>query len=73
MCASLQFRGRPEKYFYRQRDVENYTDQDLDFLLFDTGLSNSFFVLQDLIDKINTYFKENSFSEKLPSYWLLAI
>ena len=37
MSASLQFRIRekPEKYFYYQHDVGNYTDQVLTFLLFD--------------------------------------
>ena len=42
MCASLQFRvrERPEKLlsiinFCYQRDVENYTDQVLNFLLLD--------------------------------------
>ena len=37
MYASLRFRVRktPEKYFYYQRDVENYANQVLDFLLFD--------------------------------------
>ena len=35
MCASLRFRVRktPEKYFYYQRDVENYTNQVLDFFI----------------------------------------
>ena len=37
MCASLRFRlgERPGNTFYYQRDIENYTDQVLDFLLFD--------------------------------------
>ena len=36
MCASPRFRFRdPKNIFYYQRDVENCTDQVLDFLLFD--------------------------------------
>ena len=36
MCASLQFCVRdPKKIFYYQCDIENYTDQGLDFSLFD--------------------------------------
>ena len=36
MCASLRFcvRERPKNIFCYQRDVKNYTDQVLDFLLF---------------------------------------
>ena len=66
----------PKNIFYYQFDVENYTDQILNFLLFDrheyihtepsvcnsgqytyvTGLWNFFFVLQHLIDRIDSYF-----------------
>ena len=36
MCASLRLRIRdPKNIFYYQRDVANYTDQVLGFLLFD--------------------------------------
>ena len=36
MCGSLWFRDRdPKNIFYYQRDVENYTDQVLNFLLFE--------------------------------------
>ena len=36
MCPSLQFHVKdPKIIFYYQRDVENYTDQVLNFLLFD--------------------------------------
>ena len=36
MCYSLQFRVRdPKNIFYYQRDVDNYTNQFLDFLIFD--------------------------------------
>ena len=35
-CASIRFRVRdPKNIFYYQRDVQNYTDQILDFSLFD--------------------------------------
>ena len=67
--------------FYYQRDVDNYTDQALNFLLFDrheyihtessglytyvTGLSNFFFVLQDLIDRIDSYFQRIAFLRNL--------
>ena len=37
------------------------------------GLCNFFFVLQDLIDRINSYFQRDSFSEELASYWPLTL
>ena len=36
-----------------------------------TGLCNFFFALQDLIDRINSYFQRIAFQE-LASYWLLS-
>ena len=76
----------PKNIFYYQCDVENCTDQVLDFLLFDsheyiihrnlpvcdsdqyiyvTGLHNVFFALQDLIDRINSYFNRIAFQRNL--------
>ena len=71
----------PKNIFYYQRDVENYTDQVLNFLLFDRheyihtessgqhtyvmGLFNFFFVLQDLIDRIDSYFQGIAFQKNL--------
>ena len=70
--------------FCYQHDVENYTDQVLNFLLFNrhryihmessglygqhtyvTGLFNFFFVLQDLIDRIDSYFQGIAFQRNL--------
>ena len=73
--------GDPKNIFYYQRDIENHTDQALNFCyLIDmniytqnllvcnsrqytyvTGLFNSFFVLQDLIDRIGSYFQRVAF------------
>ena len=66
---------------YHQCDIENYTDQVLNFLLFDRheyihtessgqhtyvmGLFNFFFVLQDLIDIIDSYFQRIAFHRNL--------
>ena len=75
----------PKNVFYYQGDVENYTDQVLNFLyLIDmniytlnlpvcnsglytyvTGLYNFFFVLQDLIDRIDSYFQRIAFQRSL--------
>ena len=75
MCAFL----RDPKNIYYQRDVENNTDQVLGFLLFDKNehthgilrsailvcLCNFFFLSQDLIDRINTYFQRIAFQRNL--------
>ena len=66
---------------YHQCDIENYTDQVFNFLLFDRheyihtkssgqhtyvmGLFNFFFVLQDLIDRIDSYFQRIAFQGNL--------
>ena len=76
----------PKTIFHCQCEIKNYTDQVLDFLLYDTheyihtqnlpvynsgqytcvtGLCNFFFVLQDLIDKINSYFQRRVFQRNL--------
>ena len=75
----------PKNIFYYQHDVENYTDQVLNFYyLIDmnkytlnlpvcnsgqytyvTGLCNFFFALQDLIDRINSYFQRIAFQRTL--------
>ena len=77
MYASLRFRVRgPKNIFYYQRDVENYRDQVLNFLrnlpvcnsgqhTYDTGLLNFYFVLQDLIDRIDSYFQRIAFQKNL--------
>ena len=71
----------PKNIFYYQRDVDNYTDQVLNFFYsidvnihtrnfpvcnsgqhtYVTGLFNFFFVLSDLIDRIDFFFREYSF------------
>ena len=33
--SDFELERNPKNIFYYQRDVENYTDQDLNFLLFD--------------------------------------
>ena len=70
--------------FHCQQDVENYTDQVLNFLFYNRheytrnfqvcnsgkyiyvkGLGNFFFALQDLIDRINSYFQRIAFQNLL--------
>ena len=77
--------GDLKNIFYYQRDIENHTDQALNFCyLIDmniytqnllvcnscqhayvTDLCNFFFVLQDLIDRINSYFQRIAFRRNL--------
>ena len=81
----------PRNIFYYQRDVENYTNQIFDFLLFDqheytysifcSVILVSIFMLRviqllrcsSIFDWQKQFlFSENSFLEKLASYWLLT-
>ena len=75
----------PRNIFYYQHDVENYTDQVLNFCYLKdmnmytrnlpvcnsgqytcvTDLCNVFFVLQDLIDGIDSYFQRTAFQRNL--------
>ena len=38
-----------------------------------TGLCNFFFVLQDLIDRTDSYFQRIAFSKEFASYWLVTL
>ena len=76
----------PKNIFYCQCDIQNYTDQVLNFLPYDRhafiytrdlpvcnsgqyiyamGLHHCFFVLQDLIERINSHFQRTAFLRNL--------
>ena len=73
--------------FYYQHDIKNYTDQVLNFLLFDRHEyihtvcnSGQYTCITDLCnfffvlkDSIDRLFPKNSFSEELASFWLLTL
>ena len=52
----------PKNIFYYQHDVENYAGVCI--LMF-MGLFNFFFVLQDFIDRIDSYFQRTAFQRNL--------
>ena len=85
MWASKHVDRDPKNIFYYQRDVENYTDQVLNFFYsidinmytrnltvcnsgqhtYVTGLFNFFVILQDLIDRIDSYFQRIALQRNL--------
>ena len=76
MCYSLQFRVRdPKNIFYYQREVDNYTNQFLDFLIFDKheytyGISRSVILVSIFMLRVYVYdFFPQDLIDRINSYF----